>query len=210
MLPTTRPVLLAVFLIGLLCNCGEDQHSPPPAKAPAKDSFNTLPVQIRAPSLDKSVLDMAYCPEEYPILKMSRKVKTLPIARVIYSRPLKDGRVIFGGVIKYGQPWRLGANEATELELFRDVTIMDQKVKKGRYVMYCIPYENKWTIVLNNDLFTWGLKINEELDEYRFDVPITHINLRYEVFTMEFETLKKGFTLNMAWDNVHASLPIDE
>ncbi len=54
----------------------------------------------------------------------------------------------------------LGANEATEIEFFRDVVIDQQKVEKGRYVLYFIPYEDKWTLVLNNDLFTWGLKID--------------------------------------------------
>ena len=37
-------------------------------------------------------------------------------ARVVYSRPKKEGRTIFGGLVEYGQVWRLGANEATEIE----------------------------------------------------------------------------------------------
>jgi hypothetical protein len=40
------------------------------------------------------------------------------VARLIYSRPTKNGRVIFGDLLEYGKVWRLGANEATEIEFF--------------------------------------------------------------------------------------------
>jgi Protein of unknown function (DUF2911) len=211
MLPTTRPALLALTIVFVLCRCGTNQPSPPPnEKKRPKDTMPSIPVQSRIPSLDKSVMDMTYYPGDYPVLKMSHKVKMIPYARVIYSRPFRDGREIFGNVVKYGMPWRLGANEATEIEFFRNVKIMGKRVNKGRYVIYCIPDKNIWTIIFNNDLYTWGLKIDQRKDQYRFQVPITLINVRYEVFTMEFETLKKGFALNIAWDNVHASLPIND
>jgi len=153
-------------------------------------------------------MDMSYYPVDYPKLKMSGNVKEPLIARVIYSRPQKDNRVIFGDLIKYGSVWRLGANEASEIEFFKDVIINNQKVQKGRYILYCIPYENKWTLVLNNDLFTWGLKIDTSKDAYKFTIPIAKTRFPYEVFTMEFEKADKGAQLNMEWDSVKAALPI--
>ena len=158
--------------------------------------------------LDKSPMDMSYYPVDYPKLKMSGNVTEPLIARVIYSRPQKDNRVIFGDLIKYGSIWRLGANEATEIEFFKDVIINNQKVQKGRYILYCIPYENKWTLVLNNDLFTWGLKIDTSKDVYKFTIPVAKTRFPYEVFTLEFEKANKGAQLNMEWDSVKAVLPI--
>ena len=35
--------------------------------------------------------------------------------KVAYGQPSKRGRVIFGDLVPYGQVWRTGANEATEI-----------------------------------------------------------------------------------------------
>ena len=75
--------------------------------------------QQKPTELDKSPMDMSYCPANYPLLKMSGKAKDLPAIRVIYGRPLKNNRPIFGGIIQYNEMWRLGANEATEIEFFK-------------------------------------------------------------------------------------------
>lgn len=160
------------------------------------------------PGLDKSPMDMCYYPIDYPKLKMSGNVSEPLIARLIYSRPQKNNRVIFGDLIKYGSTWRLGANEATEIEFFKEVNITGKKVQKGRYVIYCIPQENTWTIVLNSDLYTWGLKIDSTKDEYKFNIPVARTRFPYELFTMEFEKADKGMQLNMEWDSLKASLPI--
>src|SRR6476620_3840718 len=75
------------------------------------------------PPLDKSPMDMSYYPVNYPILKIQDKATEPLLARVIYGRPQKNGRVIFGELVEYGKIWRLGANEATEIEFYKDVKI---------------------------------------------------------------------------------------
>lgn len=160
------------------------------------------------PGMDKSPMDMSWYPVDYPKMKMSGNVTEPLVARVIYSRPQKDNRVIFGDLVKYGSIWRLGANEATEIEFFKDVTINNQKVQKGRYVLYCVPQEKIWRLVLNNDLFTWGLKIDTTKDAYHFDVPVAKTRFPYEAFTIEFEKANSYPQLVLGWDSVKASLPI--
>ena len=103
------------------------------------------------PPVDKSPMDMCYYPNNYPVLKIQDKATEPAIARVIYSRPQKNGRLIFGDLVEYGKVWRLGANEATEIEFFRSVKIGDKKIEKGRYTLYAIPAEDTWTIILNKD-----------------------------------------------------------
>ena len=162
-------------------------------------------------SSDQSPMDMSYFPEDYPLLKMNGD-SAPPIARVIYSRPQKKGRLIFGNteqsLRQYGKEWRLGANEATEIEFFREVSIAGKKVNKGRYIIYCIPYEDKWTIVLNNNLFTWGLHMDSKKDIFKTDIPTMVQSPSVEDFTMQFEPSVSGTDLLMAWDNVKAILPI--
>lgn len=158
--------------------------------------------------VDVSPMDIAYMPSDYPIMKMTGGAKPLPLARVIYSRPHRQGRAIFGGLIKYGEPWRLGANEATEIEFFQPVTIQNKKIPKGRYVLYCIPQEDKWTIVFNSNLYSWGLKPHEEQDLYRFDIPVTTRANVLEYFTMVFEQPSENYELVMAWENKEGRLPL--
>lgn len=81
-------------------------------------------------------------------------------------------------------------------------------IRKGRYIIYCVPFKDKWTLILNDDLFTWGLKIDSANDIASFDVPVQTSERIYEAFTMEFEPAASGMRLTIAWDNVKALLPI--
>jgi len=198
-----------VWMLGILtgCDSGATSGNNKVTITPTVNSNQPAEKEVQ-PGLDKSPMDMSYYPVDYPKLKMSGDVTEPLIARVIYSRPQKNNRTIFGNLIKYGSIWRLGANEATEIEFFKDVIINNKKVSKGRYVIYCIPQENTWTLILNEDLYTWGLKIDSAKDEYKFEIPVSKTRFPYEVFTMEFEKAGKGMQLTMEWDSVKASLPI--
>src|SRR6266516_2343741 len=77
----------------------------------------------KLPGLDKSPMDMSYYPPGYPLLKIQDKLTETLVLRLIYSRPQVNGRKIFGELQEYGVVWRLGANEATEIEFFKDVKI---------------------------------------------------------------------------------------
>ena len=161
------------------------------------------------PPVDKSPMDMCYYPGNYPVLKIQDKVTEPPVARVIYSRPQKNGRLIFGELVEYGKVWRLGANEATEIEFFRSVKIGDKKVEKGRYTLYAIPMEENWTFILNRDNDTWGaFKYDEQKDVLRITVPVQKLNEGVEAMAMTFEKSESGCNLIIAWDNIKASLPI--
>jgi hypothetical protein len=154
--------------------------------------------------LDKSPLDVSYYPANYPILKMRGQANGEPAARVLYSRPQLKGRSVFGEEIKYNEVWRLGANEATELELFRNAVIGGKKVPKGRYTLYCVPTNDKWTIIVNKDNYTWGsFTYKSERDVARIDVPVQKTNDTVEALTMYFE----GATLAILWETVKVNVP---
>jgi hypothetical protein len=164
--------------------------------------------------VDKSPMDISYYPVNYPTLKMDGTDSSILIARLMYSRPQKNGRIVFGNdpspkcIQQYGAYWRLGANEASEIEFFQPVTIEGQKIAKGRYIIYCIPFETEWTIVLNSNLFSWGLHQDSTKDIARIKIPVTKTNRSIEFFTMVFHKSAIGADLIMVWDNVKAVLPI--
>lgn len=161
------------------------------------------------PSLDKSPMDMSYFPANYPSLKIQGKITGLPVARVIYSRPQKAGRTIFGGLVKYGEVWRLGANEATEIEFFKHVKIDGKRISKGRYTLYAIPNESSWTIILNKETDTWGsFNYNSAKNVLQVTIPVQKTNDMLENLSMQFEKTATGCSLIIAWDNVKVLLPI--
>jgi hypothetical protein len=165
--------------------------------------------QPKATDLDKSPMDMSYWPANYPILKMSGKAKDQPVARIIYGRPLKNGRTIFGGIINYNEMWRLGANEATEIETFRSLKIGGKILAKGRYTVYCLPAENKWTIIFNKDNFCWGnFTYDSKKDLIRTDINVEKNTESVEAFTIYFDDAKNGANLIFLWDDIKTSLPI--
>lgn len=164
-------------------------------------------------SADQSPMDMSYYPTGFPLQKMAGKDSAAsPIARVVYSRPHKKGRQVFGdsenSLCRYGRPWRLGANEATEIEFFRPVKIGGKEVAAGRYVIYCIPYADHWTLVLNSNLYTWGLHMDTTKDILKVEVLTMELSPELEDFTMVFLPADHGSDLLMAWDNVKVIMPI--
>jgi len=173
-------------------------------------AVTTAATAAKLPALDKSPMDIAYFPSDYPMIKTQNKTSQPLLARVIYSRPQRDNRVIFGELVEYGKVWRLGANEATEIEFFRDATIAGKKVLKGRYTLYAIPNETKWTIIINKDTDTWGAFIyDQKKDVVRADVPVQTMETAVEPFSMTFNKTDRGTTLVIAWDKTSVSLPID-
>lgn len=162
------------------------------------------------PPIDKSPMDMSTYPTNYPLLKIQDKA-TLPlIARITYSRPQKNNRIIFGELLEYNVVWRFGANENTEIEFFKDVKINRILVKKGKYSVFAIPNIDKWTIIFNKDLNTWGsFKYDKAKDLLRVDMPLQKVTEIAETFYIFFDKTTTGFSLNAGWDDVKVTLPIN-
>lgn len=201
--------LFILFFILPFASCNEESGSA--TRNPARDSLLASQpdkAMNTYSNIDISPMDMSYFPVDYPKLKMADHQIAPPVARVVYSRPHLGNRRLFPDILKHGEAWRLGANEATELDLYRDLYIMDSKVKAGRYNLYCIPQPGNWIIVLNSNVDTWGLKQDSSLDLHRFTIPITTGHPPLEFFTMEFEPAPKGAMLNIAWDDVVGKLPL--
>lgn len=203
------PAAMALLLL-IGCNNKKENTAQeiPVTRPDSIISTNTVTgVNSYAP-VDISPMDMSYYPVDYPISKMGKVASSGPLARVIYSRPHLQGRHVFHEVLKYGEPWRLGANEATELELYADARIAGKEIKAGRYVMYCIPQATEWKIILNSNTHSWGLKPDPSKDIASFTVPAVTTSNSLEYFTMVFQPAGKGAELLMAWDNVEVRLPI--
>ncbi|MBX2930748.1 MAG: DUF2911 domain-containing protein [Chitinophagaceae bacterium] len=172
-------------------------------------SSNVVLAQSKPTELDKSPMDISYLPKDYPLLKMNGKSKDQPIARIIYSRPQKSGREIFGNLIPYNSIWRLGANEATEIEFFKNVKIDGKAIPKGRYTLFCIPTENDWILIINKDNYAWGsFNYDSKKDVLRASCTTEKTQAITEALTIYFESTSAGANIVIMWDNLKASTPI--
>ena len=206
-----QPILLLLTMLLFITGCRNKENKPVETNNVSKDSSRVISPRVKENPykiIDISPMDMSYFPDDYPIQKMSKKTNALPKARVIYSRPHLQGRKLFQNLLKYGEQWRLGANESTELDLYTDAFIQDKKIKAGRYVLYCIPEADNWNIILNSNIDSWGLHPDSTKDIAHFIIPVKQTTSQLEYYTMIFEMTNNGADLLMAWDNLEARLPI--
>ena len=207
-----RKNLSALLFVSLFCfSCKEEEKKPEgnDTRTKMETPVKVLPPITHYTVPDHSPMDMVYFPADYPLQKMANKASGPPLMRVIYSRPQKENRKIFDGLVKYDTPWRLGANESTEIEFFSTATIQNKTVKPGRYILYCIPQETKWVLVLNSNLYSWGLQQNRQKDLIQFEVPVEKNNTVIEYFTIAAEKRSdKSAELIFLWDEVKVKLPV--
>src|SRR6059058_210220 len=92
---------------------------------------------------------------EFPAASQHAVVKQrvgLTDIEVDYSRPNKNGRAIFGGLVPFDKPWRTGANQPTKIKTSAPIKFGEKEIPAGEYVLYTIPGANQWTLVLSRNL----------------------------------------------------------
>ncbi len=131
---------------------------------------------------------------------------------VFYNRPSKKGREIFGGLVPYGEVWRTGANEATTFTTETELVIDGKMLPAGKYTLWTIPEQDKWTVIFNNKQYDWGINwdgtpVREaEADVLKVQVPTQVTNSPVEMFTISFDQSIPA--MEMAWDMTKISVPI--
>ena len=204
--------LVLSLLLSFLPGCSNKKNKKeetPVITAPDSSRLNIMDNKVNPYAIvDVSPMDISYFPADYPKLKMENASVGPPLARIIYSRPHLQGRKLFLTLLKYEEPWRLGANESTELDLYSDAIIQEKRIKAGRYVLYSIPHTDTWTIVLNTNIDSWGLHPDSTRDIARFTIPVKKTSNQLEYYTMLFEKTASGADIIMAWDDLEARLPV--
>ncbi len=152
--------------------------------------------------LDKSPLDIVY-------FKSGEKQSSLLI-KVIYSRPQKKGRTMIGGNEPFGKIWRTGANETTEIKFYNDIVLGGELIKAGTYSFYTIPEKEKWTIIINTKLDTWGAyEYDVDKDVVRFEIPVTKSSDEVEAFSITFHKDNEMTKMYLAWENIRIAIPFE-
>lgn len=136
------------------------------------------------------------------------------VVSVQYSRPFVRNRMIFGskeqGALQpYGEYWRLGANEATEIKFNRNVSFNGKLVNAGTYRIYAIPGADDFEFALNSELGVWGVfDPDTEKDLLRTSVPVEIVSPPIEQFTISMLAVGDTINVNFEWEKVRLSVPI--
>lgn len=129
--------------------------------------------------------------------------------KIVYSQPQKKGREIFGKLVPYGEVWRTGANETTEITITTDINIGGQALKAGTYSIFTIPNPDSWTIIFNADLGMWGsYNYNPKRDVIRINVYPTSLTEVAEAFTIAITPMNEKADMVFQWDKTKVTLPI--
>lgn len=126
-----------------------------------------------------------------------------------YGQPHARGRVIFGGLVPYGEVWRLGANRATSLTLDVNVRIGDLDIPRGFYTLFLLPRQDRAELIVSRQTRQWGTDYDPALDLGRTplrwrSLPETAQSLLVTlqpVFPQEPGELPAG-TFRIAWGEV--------
>lgn len=133
--------------------------------------------------------------------------------KVCYSQPRKLGRPIMGRLVPYGEPWRLGANEATAVHLPVRAQMAGVVVDPGWYSLYAVPGEREWRIVVNRDWQRWGIPIDDEVmqaDVGSGTVPVSGSEGETELLTLRFErTAPASADLVVEWARTTVRIPVE-
>lgn len=133
---------------------------------------------------------------------------------VVYNRPYKKDRDIFGKLVPYNEVWRTGANEATTFTTNSDIYVDGSLLNEGTYTLWTIPMENSWKVIFNSKMYPWGINLEkkayreEEFDVLVVEVPTRNLQESLEQFSIYFEKANELVLFNLAWDKTKVTLPI--
>ena len=132
--------------------------------------------------------------------------------KVCYGRPRRNDRQIMGGLVPFGAPWRMGANEATVIHMPSGGSIAGVPVAAGSYSLYAIPAEKEWQVVVNSVTQRWGIPINaavREKDVGSGKVAAGSTSGPEDQLRMSFEKRgDKAADLVVHWDVTRVRIPV--
>lgn len=169
-------------------------------------------------------------------LDPSRRLSPIGIAKtqlddtyvkVTYGRPYVRNRVIFGEpsdsappLVPYGEIWRTGANEATELTTTGRLLISGEPLEPGTYAVFTEPGPSRWIIHFSPQLGLDGTARMSPDGEFTPDVydpardvlmveaPSSELEDTVQQFTLEFEPNATGADLVLRWETTEVRVPL--
>ena len=127
--------------------------------------------------------------------------------QIDYGAPSVRGRTIWGGLEKYGEVWRAGANENTTVAFDKDVKVAGQDLPAGKYGFFLIPQETgDWVAIFSKKNDAWGAySYSEAEDALRVSVTPVFVEESEEelMYTVESDGI------GLAWEKARLRIPVE-
>jgi hypothetical protein len=121
-----------------------------------------------------------------------------------YTAPAVRGRIIWGGLIPYGEVWVTGAHQATWFDTSEPINLNGVKIAAGKYGLFTIPGKDKWIVIINKN---WEQHLTDEYDQkddvVRIEVTPIFSDKIQERLKYTIEPLsERRFRLAIRWEKV--------
>lgn len=134
--------------------------------------------------------------------------KEAPQIKVVYGRPKAEDEKVFGTQVPYGNIWKTGSNESTEVRFYCDVMFGNKYVKAGTYSLYTIPNKNYWIVILNGKTDTYGAHFYDpKFNIATIEVPAVK-GQRLENFSIGFTSKNYGTQMVLGWAETRVKIPL--
>src|SRR3954453_8822175 len=168
---------------------------------------------VAGPLLPRSVRAAEEKKIEFPAASQHSVVKQrvgLTDVEIDYSRPNKNDREIFGGLVPYGKLWRTGGNAPARIKFSATVKLGDKDVPAGEYALFTIPTANEWTVILSKDAKVQSAAdYKEENDAARLTATPEPLPVTVETFTIALNEVKgASATLDLLWDKTRVPVKL--
>ena len=148
-------------------------------------------------------------PAASPASTLKQRVGLTDI-EIVYSRPGMKGRVIFGGLVPYGEVWRTGANASTKISFTTPVKLNGSEVPAGKYALYTIPDEKEWTVIIHKDTTASIFNYNQTNDLVRFKAVPVKLAEPVETFTIDVNDIRdESATINLVWEKTRVPVKLE-
>ena len=128
---------------------------------------------------------------------------------IFYTAPTVRGRLIWGGLVPYGEVWVTGAHKATTWEFTNRIEINKTIIPAGKYAIFTVPGKEKWTFILNKK---WDQHLaddyNSKEDVLRLEVTPEYLNNTQERLSYSLvEGENNQGMLSIRWEKLKISIP---
>lgn len=128
-----------------------------------------------------------------------------------YSRPSVKGRKIFGELLPYGEIWRTGANQATQISFSTPVKLNGTALEAGKYEIFSIPSPEEWTVIVHKPMSQWGAYSYDAKNDIT-RLKVKPVNLPTPIETLTFaigDVRDESATLYFAWEKTRIPLKLE-
>ena len=134
---------------------------------------------------------------------------------ITYGRPYSvkpgttEARKIWGGLVPYDKPWRMGADEATLLITQKPIVLGGTTVPAGAYTLYMVPSEaGASKLAISTGLGGWGIPVDTKHDLAQVELTKTALDKPVDQFTMAIDKNPDGGgVLKLSWESAQFSVP---